>query len=353
MPRACGPGLGPGVYDGDVPVPSSSRGLSIVALVVAAGGCASNPATPDAPSSAWQLGPAMPRPALHPGVALLGQQVVVAGGFDSAAGVTARVDGFDISDATWHALPDAPVQWTDINLAVAGATLYLAGGLDAAGVAHGESYQLDPIDQQWKPIAAIDPAEARGGAGVTTAMGRIYLLGGAGAGGPLASSVEYDLPADTWTPILPDLPVARVHPAVMRMVDGTLIVAGGFASLDASQPLADVWALAPPGAVDRAWQPRAAMPAGARGDCAYGVVLGELVCAGGQSGAGRDGIVASYNPYLDAWTPREAMPVARAGTQGTAAGGRLFVPGGSGSTALEPTDTLYIYTPLDTAARRP
>ena len=339
-----------------MPLPSSSRWLFAATLAVAAGGCASNPATPDAPSSAWQLGPAMPRPALHPGVALLGQQVVVAGGFDRGAAegldATARVDGFDIADAVWRALPDAPVRWTDINLAVSGATLYLAGGLDATGAAHGESYQLDPTDQQWKPIAAIDPADARGGAGVTTAMGRLYLLGGAGAGGVLASSLEYDLTTGTWARILPDMPVARVHPAVMRMVDGTLIVAGGFASLDGSQPLADVWALSSPAAVERVWQQRTAMPAGARGDCAYGVVLGELVCAGGQAGDGLDGIVASYNPYLDVWTPREAMPVGRAGTQGAASAGRLFVPGGAGSAALEPTDTLYIYTPLDTAARR-
>jgi len=32
-------------------------------------------------------------------------------------------------------------------------------------------------------------------------------------------------------------------------------------------------------------------------------------------------------------------------------GGRLFVPGGSATLALEPTDTLYLYAPLDTQAR--
>jgi hypothetical protein len=61
--------------------------------------------------------------------------------------------------------------------------------------------------------------------------------------------------------------------------------------------------------------------------------------------------VASYDPYLDVWTAGEAMPVERTGTQGAAAGGRLFVPGGAASAALEPTDTLYIYAPLDVAPR--
>jgi len=91
------------------------------------------------------------------------------------------------------------------------------------------------------------------------------------------------------------------------------------------------------------------VPSDVRGGCAYGVVLGELVCAGGESGVAARNVVQSYNPYLDQWTTREAMPVDRAGTQGVAVGGRLFVPGGAQRLAFEPTDTLYIYTPLDTA----
>jgi hypothetical protein len=85
------------------------------------------------------------------------------------------------------------------------------------------------------------------------------------------------------------------------------------------------------------------------------VVLGELVCAGGQAGAAPGGTVESavegYDPYLDVWTVHEPMPVPRTGTAGIAVGGRLFVPGGAATAALEPTDTLYVYTPLDTAAR--
>jgi hypothetical protein len=139
----------------------------------------------------------------------------------------------------------------------------------------------------------------------------------------------------------------------MRRSDGTLIVAGGFASLDASEPRGEVWALPPPGAADRTWQPRAAMhPPGdldTRGGCAYGVVLGQLVCAGGGGGQTARRVVESYDPYLDVWTPRDPMPVERAGTQGAVVGGRLFVPGGAATLALEPTDTLYIYAPLDTA----
>jgi hypothetical protein len=311
-------------------------------------------AAPDAPPTAWHLGPPLPRPALDPGVVLFGQKVVVAGGVDSiAADATARIDAFDIASATWQTLPDAPVAWTRPNLAVVGPTLYLAGGLEgAARVPRGQTYRLDPSDHRWYPLAAMEPGTERVGAGVVAAPGRIYLLGGESSTEVLASWLEYDLTTDRWTRLSPDLPVARTRPAVMRRSDGTLIVAGGFASLDGSQPLGDVWLLPPPGAVPRVWQERMAMRPPAdpdlHGGCASGVVLGQLVCAGGQAGVTASGLVDSYEPYTNEWTVREPMPVARSGTQGAAAGGRLFIPGGAEPTG-EPSDTLYIFSPLDTA----
>jgi len=301
----------------------------------------------------------MPRRALEPGVAALGQQVVVAGGFDTSVreglDITGRVDAFDTTDGTWGTLPDAPVRWTHPNLAAVGGTLYLLGGLEGVQyAARGEAFALDSLDHVWRPIAPMDPADARGASGVVTAPGRVYLLGGASSTAALATCLEYDITADRWTR-LPDLPAPRSHPAAMRRADGTLIVAGDLASLDASDPRGEVWALPPPGAASRVWQPRAAMHQPAdpdtRGGCAYGVVLGELVCAGGEGGQAARRVVESYDPYTDVWTAREAMPVERAGTQGAVVGGRLFVPGGSGTLAFEPTDTLYIYEPLDTAPR--
>jgi hypothetical protein len=296
----------------------------------------------------------MPRPALDPGVALFGQEVVVVGGVDSgAASITSRIDAFDVASEIWHLLPEAPVAWTSSNVAVVGATLYLAGGLEgAARTARGETYELDPIDHRWYGLASIAPGDERGGAGVAAGPGRIYLIGGSSSTEVLASWLEYDVTADRWTRMSPDLPVARTRPAVMRRADGTLIVAGGFASLDGSQPLGDVWVLPPSGSASRVWQARMPMRPPAdpdlHGGCASGAVLGQLVCAGGRAGVAARGVVDSYEPYLDEWTVRESMPVARSSTQGAASGGRLFIPGGAGP-AGEPTDTLYIYSPLDTS----
>lgn len=329
------------------------------AAILGAAGCEKTAAGPDAPISAWIQGPAMPRRALAPGVAALGVELVVAGGFDTGAvegqGITPRVDAFDTSIGTWSPLPDAPVRWTDLNLAGLGGLLYLTGGLEGTTrVAHGESFVLDPVDHLWHPLPAMPAGDERGASGVATASGKIYLLGGASSTAALASCLELDIATRTWSR-LPDLPAPRAHPAAMRRSDGTLIVAGGFAGADATAPRGEVWTLPPAGSAQRVWTPATAIPPpgdpGSRGGCAYGVVLGQLICAGGATGQAATPAVESYEPYDDAWTGGEPMPVARAGTQGAVIGGRLYVPGGSATLALDPTDTLYVYAPLDTAMR--
>jgi hypothetical protein len=331
--------------------------LFALAVLAAAGACSwfDLPAAPDAATSAWSAGPAMPRRALDPGVTALGLELVVAGGFDTGAAagqdITSRVDVYDTADGTWSRLPDAPVRWTGINLAAIGGTLYLAGGLEGPQrVARGESFALDPIDHVWRALPPMPPGYERGAAGVVTAPGRIYLLGGASSTGAVASCLEFDIATRTWLH-LPDLPAPLAHPAAIRRSDGTLIVAGGLASLDASQPRGEVWALPPPAAPQRTWQLRTAPERVARGGCAYGVVLSQLICAGGEGGPAASRLVETYDPYVDAWTEGEPLPVERTGTQGAAIGARLFVPGGAGPLATDPTDTLYIYAPLDTAPR--
>ncbi|HEU4734803.1 MAG TPA: hypothetical protein VFT22_43225, partial [Kofleriaceae bacterium] len=235
----------------------------------------------------------------------------------------------------------------------------VAGGFESvdASAPRGEVWALPPpgtTPRVWQPITAMDAGDERGAAGVLTAPGHIYLLGGASTSAALASCLDYDIARGQWTH-LPDLPAPRSQPAVMRRSDGALIVAGGFESVDASAPRGEVWALPPPGTTPRVWQPRTAMHQAAdrdtRGGCAYGVILGQLVCAGGEGVASALRVVESYDPYNDVWMVGEPMPVERTGSRGAASGGRLYVPGGAGTLALEPTDTLYIYTPLDTAPR--
>jgi N-acetylneuraminic acid mutarotase len=292
----------------------------------------------------------MPGPRLESGVTALGQRVVVFGGFYQSEadglGITTDVieyDMFAAPDGTWRELTQAPVAWTHANIASASATLYVLGGAEGTDfVARADAFALDTDrpDAQWRSLAPIP--EPRSAAAVVVAPPFIYLVGGATQDDAVASVFAYNYSSDTWSR-LPDLPAKRSHPAAMQRADGTLIVAGGTASIHASDATADVWAL-PPGGTE--WIPRAPMLQ-ARGGCAFGTVFEQLICAGGETASGALHTVERYDPVNDVWSPLEEMPDFRAGTRGAVVGGRLFVPGGARTLTFSPTNTLYAFAFLE------
>ncbi|MBL9012646.1 MAG: hypothetical protein JNL83_00625, partial [Myxococcales bacterium] len=85
----------------------------------------------------------------------------------------------------------------------------------------------------------------------------------------------------------------------------------------------------------------------ARGGCAYGTVLGQLVCAGGEAGQAALSRTDSYDPLGDTWTMVPGMPDARAGTQGGVIAGRLYVPGGARNRTFSPESSLYVFSLAD------
>ena len=294
----------------------------------------------------------MPGRRLEAGVAVLGQRLVVLGGFDTSLAegltLTNEVDVFDPAVAMWSTLVPAPVAWTHINLAAIGGTLYLVGGLEGQQyTARGEVYKLGPGDTAWMQLTSMPAGQERGAAGIVVSPPHIFLLGGASTIGAYKSCLDYNIIDDTWS-MLPDLPSPRTHLAGMRMADGTLIAAGGLRSLDATMPLDEVWAL-PVNATT--WTARAPMPT-PRGGCAYGLVLNQLICAGGEAGQAALFFTQSYDAISDVWTTLPDMPEQRAGTQGGAIGGKLYVPGGAVRLVFEPTSTLYIYDALATTTRK-
>ncbi len=328
----------------------AAAALCLLAACGSSGG--SSDAAIDAPTGPWHQGPALPKPRLEPGVTALGQSLVVLGGFDTdvQAGldITNQVDQFDLATMMWSQLPPAPVQWTHIQLAAIDGTLYLLGGLAGQQyIAHGEAYVLDTLGPSpaWQQVTSMPVGFERGSAAVVIAPPRIYLLGGAGTNAALATNIYYDIMSDAWGTDVPDLPAARSHPAGMRRTDGTLIVAGGLAGLDSTTEMPDVYSLTP---LATSWDTEAPMP-DPRGGCAYGVVQGALVCAGGEAGTSALSYNESYDPNTNMWMELPLMPLPRAGTQGAAIGQSLYVPGGAMRIQFEPTDTLFIYSPLDTA----
>jgi N-acetylneuraminic acid mutarotase len=318
-----------------------------VVLWLGLAACSSSAPRIDATSMHWSEGPNLPVPRLEPGVTAMGQRVIVVGGFDTdlMAGldITKRVDMFDPETGVWSQLPDAPVAWTHIQLAAIGTTIYLLGGLEGQTyTARGEAFALDTQEPEptWRTLAPMPPGQERGSAAVVIAPPRVYLFGGAGTNNALATNLFYDSISDSWGQLAPDLPAPRSHPAGMRRSDGTFVVTGGLETLDSNTQAGDTWLLAPLGTM---WVPKTPMPK-PRGGCAYGVVEGQLICAGGEAGPSAYKSVESYDPLADTWTELEDMPDSRAGTQGAAIGTRFYVPGGARELVFEPLPSLFVYS---------
>jgi non-specific serine/threonine protein kinase len=340
--------------------------LVLVATVVACTEPNSAPTgEPWTPTQMEQRHPALPSWAdgqpvrrLETAATALGTRLVILGGIDTSDGevpprrITSDVLVFDplVPEArAWSTLPPAPVAWSHANLAGYGGVLYLLGGLEGpAFEPRGEAFVLEQGAKDWVPLPAMPDGQARGASGVIVSAGHIYLIGGAGTSGVLGNTLDFDLATRTWSiAALPELPVARSHLAAMREYDGTFVVAGGSGAAGALNGTLQL----PMDATE--WNVMTPMQE-ARTGCAYGVAFGQLVCAGGDDGTRALATVESYDPRLDregregAWTQRPAMPEARAGSRGAVVGQRLYVPGGSASLMFQPTDTLFVFSPVDT-----
>lgn len=303
----------------------------------ASGGCGDDGTGPIDPMGPWSRGPELPAARLEPGLAALDGELIVAGGFGPGLAIERSVLALDPVTATWSRGPDLPVAWTHLQLATVGATLYALGGLAGTQfVARGEAFAL--VDGAWQSRASMPVGEERGSAAVVIDPPHVMLLGGASTTDALASCWAYDTVADTWT-ALPPLPEPRSHPAATITADGTIVVAGGLRTLDSTQPMADVIALAPGAST---WTARAPMPT-ARGGCAYATLDGVLLCAGGEAGALALDAVEAYDPIADAWTVRAALPEARAGTQAATLGDAVYLAGGAYALRYEPRATVVVY----------
>jgi N-acetylneuraminic acid mutarotase len=329
--------------------------LAMRCVAVALGLAACSPTThiSDAPSSVWTTGPALPVPRFEPGVTALGVQLVVAGGYTSqGSGVTltTQVDILDVTDTEsgWKPLPPAPIAWNSIQLAALGTTIYLLGGLDGSGNAQGAAWSIDTTASTpaWTPLTSMPAGSERGGAVVLLAQPRVYLLGGLSSVGALASVIYYDTTVGTWGSDIPPLPAPRAYAAGMHLSDGALVVAGGFSGTTPASAVGTTYQLPLEAS---SWVVGASTPSTPRGNCAYGIVEGALVCAGGEDGTGPVTTSQSYDALTDQWTdqPSSYLPMPVAGTPGTAIGQQLFVAGGANGSQLDPTSTLYVYSPFD------
>jgi N-acetylneuraminic acid mutarotase len=186
-----------------------------------------------------------------------------------------------------------------------------------------------------EPISEIAVAELDG---------KIYVMGGYPSTRRYVDTVQvYDAQADRWEYGVP-LP-QPMHHTMARAVDGILYVIGGEVSTtgfaDQGFFLNTVYAFDPAAA---SWTERAPMPT-TRSAGATAVIDGKIYVAGGRPPHGHD--FAVYDPAADEWTVLPDVPTQRNHLVVAALDGKVYVVGGrfGGGVGSEMTDIVEVYDP--------
>lgn len=176
-----------------------------------------------------------------------------------------------------------------------------------------------PAAGPWERAAPLDVARSEHPAVVHD--GELAVVGGfvnprPGAVGVTATVESYDPAEGDWGR-LADLPEPRHH-AAATVVDGRLLVAGGFDE-SGFDPTATVWEL-----VDGGWMPRAPLPEPVAAGAAV-TVDGRMVVVGGVP-CGT--CVFAYDPSADTWSRLPDLGTAREHVAAALHGGDVWALGG-------------------------
>ena len=287
---------------------------------------------PSGPEGQWQTRASLVEARQETGVAALGGEIYVVGGF-TPDGLVPRVEVYDPVDDAWRRAADFPDPAVHhANTAAVDGRLWVAGHLSGLGFgAVGRTYAYDPQTDAWTEHAAMPVGTERGGSGVAVLGARIYVLGGLRGGQSVADAWTYDTASDTWAPIEP-LPGPRDH-LVAAGVDGKVYAIGGRSGgIGGHVPDVDVY-----DAAAGTWSAGPAMPT-SRGGMAAAVVSRWIFVAGGEGNADDPTGVFPEFEVLDTasgtWTSLPAMPSPRHGMGAAAVGNVVYVPGGADVQAL-------------------
>jgi hypothetical protein len=158
-------------------------------------------------------------PAMAAAGGLVGDTFVVAGGLDSQRHVTPNVEILNLQDQSIHAGKPMPQAVVGAASAVLNGRIYVLGGyiIVADGTAQpqtsvqvydvaSDTWQRDGDGQAGSPLPL---GQARHSAAAAVSSGHIYLVGGAGTGnGVLSSLVAYNPVLNSWQDLAP-IPTGR------------------------------------------------------------------------------------------------------------------------------------------------
>jgi N-acetylneuraminic acid mutarotase len=250
----------------------------------------------DPATDTWRAGPDLPGAQTHVGVATVGADIVLAGGFDGPYdtwSTTAAVWRWSASDATWVGGPDLPTPRSAVAAALVGTAVHVAGGLATDGNTDSGDHAVWDLAGAAAWTSAAPLANPRNHGGGAASDGLFFAIAGRHGWNEIAgdtTSVDaFDPTTGGWTARAP-IPTARseIGASTSTMPDGRILVVGG--SIADIQPSADV-----------------------------------LV----------------YDPSIDRWTALPPLPAPRKGAVAARIGARVVVTTGS-PTSTDPAATTFV-----------
>ena len=308
----------------------------IAALLLATGALRVHAAEP------WTARAPLSEPRQEVGVAALGGQVYVIGGFRSNATIADAVEVYDPNADAWSFAAPLPTPLHHAAVATVGGKLYVIGGFtDALFLSPVASvFEYDPLGDSWTPKTPMPTA--RGSSAVAVVDGKIYAAGGSPAARESDFAV-YDPIADGWT-TLTNMPTPRNHLAA-GAIAGKFYAAGGrsggiagiTAALEEYDPNSMLWSA------------KAPMPT-ARGGIAGVVFQDRLYVFGGEGNPAHPaGVFAqneSYDLNSNTWDSHAPMSTPRHGTGAAVLATRIHIPGGGSVEGFGVTGVHEVFNPL-------
>ena len=307
-------------------------GLAVAfAASILASGCGS-PATPASPASRtstaarpsptsaalqWSRGPDLPIAVDEIGVAAVGTDIHIVGGYIGGQAHSTTHLVYDTTARTWATGAPLPVRLDHVGLAAVQGKLYAFGGYGTSGAPTNGTFVFNPATNTWAALAAMPDPRA---AAVTVTIGNtIHVIGGRDAHGDTGEHLVFDVASGRWTVAAP-MPTPRDHTA-FAVLDGRIHVVGGRPGSLTTHEVYDP-------TTDR-WSQLASLPA-ARSSFAGAVIANRMVVFGGENSQETQVFpdAWAYDAGQDRWLPIAKLPVAVQGTQAATVNGQVYLPGG-------------------------
>lgn len=299
-------------------------------------------------AAGWWSAASMPRPLAEVAGGLLDDRLILVG---EGSDVTLS---YDLRSGRWEnpgRLARRPALGHHHAAEVVGGRLYLLGGLGAGG---RQMQIYDAAANRWS-LGPDLPFQA-GSSASAVIGGRIYLAGGIDGDSTIAAGAVFDPATEAWSAIAP-MPRPRNHAA--SATDGVQwyvfggrgpgsgdanVVANGFSDVQVYDPALNRWTVSGSGP-----DAPAPLPVGRGGMGKAAFANGRFYVIGGETldgpGANRNGVyqrVDVYDPRTNQWTEGPPLPTARHGIFPLAAGGRIYVAGGGDRAGASATTALEV-----------